>query len=544
MVMHNLGTNTVVLRQEAVTLASQSCTRRSFLAGGMLLFGSTLGRAPLRPAVASAATPDAGQAGLDFASAQEAARAIRQGEVSSVDLTTRMLDRIERFNPPLNAIVTLRADEALARARAADEAQARGEWWGPLHGVPCTSKDTFATAGMRTTAGSPSLSSHVPTRDAIVVARLRAAGAVLLGKTNVPLMAGDWQSYNEIFGTTNNPWDVTRTPGGSSGGCAAALAAGLTYLSVGSDLGGSIRIPAHFCGVYGHKPTLNVVPMRGHIPPSPGRPPSPPESLPVAGPLARSASDLKTALEVLGGPDTEEARAYRWSLPPARHSRLSEYRIGFVLDDARYPVASEVGEVMAEAVTALRKAGARVEEGWPTGVLPAEQYDTYLYLLDSLFAFRLRDDRIEQVRQRAANQDGTYQAKSALAWTAPHKHFIAAESRRMAARAIWQQYFETHDAFLLPTAFVAAFPHDHSANFVNRVLTTPQGARQYPDLLFWISFATLTGLPATIAPVGLTREGLPVGLQIIGPYLEDATSIDLAGKLADVRGGFRTPPGY
>jgi len=199
---------------------------------------------------------------------------------------------------------------------------------------------------------------------------------------------------------------------------------------------------------------------------------------------------------------------------------------------------------MAEAVTALRKAGASVEEGWPPGVVPTEQYDTYLYLLNSVFAFRLRDDRIEQVRQRAANQDGTYQAKGALAWTAPHKHFVAAETRRMAARAVWQQYFDTHDAFLLPTAFVAAFPHDHSVNFDTRVLTTPQGARPYLDLLFWISFATLTGLPATTAPVGLTRAGLPVGLQIIGPYLEDATPIDLAGKLADVLGGFRPPQGY
>jgi len=544
MSMNNRGTDAPVLREDAVTLPSQSCNRRSLLAGGLGLLGSTLLRTPLRQAVASAATPNARQSGLDFASALEAARAIRRGEVSSVELTSRMLERIERLNPPLNAIVTLRADEALARARAADEARAHGEWWGPLHGVPCTIKDTFATAGVRTTAGAPSLSAHVPTRDAVVVARLRAAGMVLLGKTNVPLMAGDWQSYNEIFGTTNNPWDVTRTPGGSSGGCAAALAAGLTYLSVGSDLGGSIRIPAHFCGVYGHKPTLNVVPIRGHIPPSPGSPPFPPLSLPVAGPLARSASDLHAALEVLGGPDAEEARAYRWSLPPARRSRLSEYRIGFVLDHPLYPVASDVGEVMAEAVTALRQAGASVEEGWPPGVLPIHQYDTYLYLLNSVFAAGLPDDRIEQARQRAANQDGTIQAKRALAWTAPHKHFLAAEDRRIAARAVWQKYFETRDAFLLPTAFVTAFPHDHSTNVDNRVLTTPNGSRQYSDLLFWISFATLTGLPATTAPVGLTREGLPVGIQIIGPYLEDATPIDLAGKLADVLGGFRPPQGY
>jgi amidase len=410
--------------------------------------------------------------------------------------------------------------------------------------VPCTIKDTFETAGVRTTAGASFLANHIPARDAVVVARLRAAGTIILGKTNVPLMAGDWQSYNDVFGTTNNPWDLARTPGGSTEGGAAALAAGLSYLCVGSDIAGSIRVPAHFCGVYGHKPTLNVVPMRGHIPPPPGVPPSPPPSLPVAGPLARSASDLKAALEVLGGPDTEEAPAYHWSLPPARGTRLADYRLGFVLDDPACPVSSDVGEVLAAAVEALRKAGANMEEGWPQGVNPAEQYDTYVYLLNSVFAFQLRDDRIEEVRQRAANQDGTYRAKEALAWTAPHKHFLAANSRRMAARAAWQQYFRTHDAFLLPTAFVPAFPHDHSANLDNRVLTTSKGPRPYVDLLFWISFATLTGLPATTAPVGLTRQGLPVGIQIVGPYLEDATPIDLAGKLADVIGGFRPPQGY
>lgn len=540
-----LSTGAVAPREDSMTLPNHRCNRRSFLAGGLVLLGSTLLFPSAWQAITSAAVaPNSDQSDLDFASALAAARAIRRGEVSSVELTTRMLERIERFNPQLNAIVILTQNEALARARAADEARARDEWWGPFHGVPCTVKDTFETAGVRTTAGAPFLSHHVPAKDAAVVARLRAAGAVILGKTNVPLMAGDWQSYNAIFGTTNNPWDVTRTPGGSTGGGAAALAAGLTYLSVGSDIGGSIRVPAHFCGVYGHKPTLNVVPLRGHIPPPPGGPPSPPPSLPVAGPLARSASDLKAALEVLGGPDAEEATAYRWSLPPARGSRLSEYRMGVVLDDPLCPVSSDVGEVMAEAIEVLRRAGATVGEGWPKGVVPADQYDTYLYLLNSRFAFRLRDDQIEEVRQRAANQDGTYQAKRALARTAPHKHFLAADSRRMAARAVWQEYFHTHDAFLLPTAFVPAFPHDHSANVDNRVLTTPKGPRQYLDLLFWISFATLTGLPATTAPIGLTRDGLPVGLQIIGPYLEDATPIDLAGKLADVIGGFRPPKGY
>jgi len=237
--------------------------RRAFLAGGAALAGAAL--LPSRPARGAADD-------LDFASALDAARAIRTGRVSSVELTTRMLDRIAQHNGKLNAIVMLARDEALARARAADEARARREFWGPFHGVPGTIKDTFEVAGVTTTAGSPTLRNHVPTRDAAVAARLRAAGMVILGKSNVPLFAADWQSYNAVYGQTNNPWDVARTPGGSTGGGAAALAAGLTYLEPGSDLAGSIRIPAHFCGVYGHKPSLDVVPMRGHIPPPPGIP--------------------------------------------------------------------------------------------------------------------------------------------------------------------------------------------------------------------------------------------------------------------------------
>jgi amidase len=509
--------------------------RRTFLAGGLAL-ASTLA---LPPRGARAAAAD-----LDFASALDAARAIRSGQVSSVELTTRVLDRIARHNPKLNAIVMLTADAALARARAADEALARREWWGPFHGVPITIKDTFEVAGVITTAGSAGLRNHVPPRDAAVVARLRAAGAVILGKTNVPIFATDWQSFNAVYGQTNNPWDVTRTPGGSTGGGAAALAAGLTYLEPGSDLAGSVRIPAHFCGIYGHKPTLDIVPMRGHIPPPPGISASPPSTLPVCGPLARSAADLRAALEVMGGPDGDEARAWRWTLPPARGARLADYRIGYVLDDPRAPVSSDVGPVLAAAVEALRKAGARLEPGWPQGLNVEEQYDAYLTLLYAWFTPPAREDQLEGLRRLAANQDGSYLAKYARAVTASDAYVQTMEIRRRAARAIWQAYFRTHDVFLMPTAFVPAFPHDPSGNALTRVLATPGGPRPYSDLCFWISFATLAGLPATSAPVGLTKGGLPVGIQIVGPYLEDATPIDLAGRLADVVGGFRPPPGF
>jgi len=478
-----------------------------------------------------------------FKSAFEVARAIREHEISSLEITKHIIERIERYNPPLNAVITILKDDALNRARAADEALSKGKLWGPLHGVPCSVKDTIEIVNVLTTSGSPDLATHIPKRDAIVVERLRGAGAVIIGHTNVPLLAADWQSYNEIFGTTNNPWDHKRTPGGSTGGGAAAIATGLSYLSIGSDIGGSIRIPAHFCGVYGHKPSLNVVPNRGHIPP----PPEimiPPADLAVIGPLARSADDLKLALKIIGGPDPNDAIAYNWTLPPARGTHLSDYHVGYILDDLLCPVTSDVKEVLFQAIKALRKTGADLEEGWPRGVNPSDQYETYRFLLLSTYANELRNDHLEEFREQAAKRDGSYETRVAWAWTAPHKYFQAISSARITARTIWQDYFRTHDVFLLPTAFIPAFPHDHSEPAEKRLLDTLEGPRPYYDLLFWISFATLTGLPATTAPIGLTNDGLPVGIQIIGPYLEDATPIDFAGKLADIIGEFQPPEGY
>jgi amidase len=511
--------------------------RRTFLAGSAVMVGSTLlSSRPVR----------ADRGNLDFASALSVARAIRARELSSVEATKRLVDRIQRFNPKLNAIVTLTADSALARAHAADESGARGEWWGPLHGVPCTVKDTLEVADVRTTAGAPFLSKHVPTRDAAAVGRLRRAGAVILGKTNVPIMASDFQSFNDVFGTTNNPWDPLRTPGGSSGGDAAAVAAGLTHFSIGSDLAGSVRIPAHFCGVYGHKPTLDVVPTVGHIPPPPGAPPGGPSELGVVGPLARSAGDLRAILQVIGGPHGDDAAAYRWSLPSARRSRLADYRIGFVGDDRACPVAPDALAVLTSAIDALRKAGVQVDEGWPRGVDPAEQFETFSFLVDVLFrAPMLRDDQLDRLRQLASRQDGSLASKQSVALTtASVKQLQAARGRRLAARSVWQEYFTTHDVFLMPTAFVPAFPHDHSLPQEQRTIATPNGPRQYLELRFWISFASLTGLPATTAPIGRTPAGLPVGVQIMGPYLEDATPIDVAARLADLVGGFSAPTGY
>ena len=475
---------------------------------------------------------------LTFASLTRAAQAIRDGEITSLELTEHIIQRIERHNPALNAIVTFTKADAIAQAKAADEALARGEAPGPLHGVPITIKDCFEVAGVRTTAGAKRLSDHLPEENAATVSRLREAGAVILGKTNVPIYAGDWQSYNEIFGTTNNPWNLEMTPGGSTGGGAAAVAAGLSFLSLGSDIGGSIRVPSAFCGLYGHKPTLNILPYRGHIP----RKHAP--LLTVAGPIARSPEDLKLALEVMGGPDTEEATAYRWTLPPARHEALSDYRVGYVLDHPFCPLSGEVRWAVQGAVEKLEGKVSALEEGWPPGVDPVKQYALYRFFHASFYASFLKDEEFEELRERAKDQDGSREAFMALAWTAPQKAYQRAFMERVEARAAWQRFFETHDAFLLPATFTTAFPHDHSTPQSHREIPTPEGPRPYEDLYFWITFATIIGLPATIAPIGASSSGLPMGIQIIGPYLEDATPIDFATRTKDIFGGFKPPTGY
>jgi amidase len=477
-----------------------------------------------------------------YASALEAAEAIRRGRVSSEELTRSLLDRIDRFQASVNAFTTVLRDEAVAAARSADEALRRAGDVGPLHGVPISVKEAFEIRGVRTTAGAPSLADHVPASDAVAVARLRAAGAVLLGHTNAPLMMEDLQSYNEIFGTTNNPWDLTRTPGGSTGGGAAALALGMSFLELGSDLAGSIRVPAHFCGVFGHRPTLNVVPMDGHIPPAPGRAPRPSGEEATAGPLARTARDLELALRILGGPAPPFDKAWRWELPPPRRGDPRSYRLGYVLDDPCCPVTDETKEALGGAIQALRSAGLQLDEGWPAGFSLEQAYAAWHFLLNAVGAPELDEERLSSVLEKAARQDGSHDSIRAQAWTAPYRRSLEANHRRLRMRTLWEDWFRTRDAFLMPVAFVPAFPHDHTPGWSRRTLATAAGPRPYHDLMVWTSVAGLTGHPATVAPAGHTATGLPVGIQILGPWLEDATSIAVAGLIEDVLGGFGPPP--
>lgn len=482
---------------------------------------------------------------IHFASAIDAGRAIREKHLSSEELTRLILQRIDRHEPALNAYTTLLADEALKQARGLDQEAARGRWRSPLHGVPISIKDSIAIEGVVSTAGDPRLAGYVMSEDAPVVARLRAAGAVLLGHTNMPMHGDDFQSYNDLFGRTSNPWNLARTAGGSTGGGGAAVAAGLSYLEIGSDFGGSIRVPAHFNGIFGHRGTRNVIPTEGHGPPRPGRAPRPKSEESVVGPLARSAADLRLALEIGGGPVEPESVAYRWQLPPARGNALRDYRIGYVLDDPFCPVSTELRETYEQAIDGLRRAGARLEEGWPADSLETI-YHAWYFLIAMLLSPELQGRQLEAARAMAQTQDRSRPAIWSRAAVSPYARYIQANGERLRIQEAWQRWFRTHDAFLMPTTLVAAFPHDtesYEARW-SRTLATMQGPRPYLDLHVWTSLSGLTGHPAAVAPVGRTREGLPAGLQVVGPYLEDATAIDVAALVTATLGGYQPPPGY
>jgi amidase len=480
---------------------------------------------------------------LAFRSTAALAEAIRQREVGSVEVLDHYARRIAERNDALNAVVTLDLEAAREEARRADEATARGEVWGPLHGVPFTIKDSFETAGLRTTCGHPPLADHVPSEDAIAVARLRMAGAVVFGKTNLPALAADVQTYNPIFGTTRNPWDPTRTPGGSSGGAAAALAAGLTGGELGSDIGGSIRTPANWCGVYGHKPSYGLVPQRGHIPGPPGTLAE--SDLEVIGPLGRSAEDLALGLDVLAGPSAEEGVAWTLDLPGPRCDALRSYRVAAWLDDPAFPVDAAVRGVHAETVAALRAAGVAVHEEARPELALAELVDTYMELLIPVVLAGLPPEQERQLAETAASvapEKAGPLARTVRNLALSHRAWLAADERRARMRAAFRTFFRDFDVLLMPVTPVVAIPHDSEKPIPLRTIEVNGRERPYESLFGWIAPATMAYLPATVAPVGRTPAGLPVGIQIVGPYLEDRTTIHFAGELGTVVGGFAPPP--
>ncbi|MBW1642403.1 MAG: amidase [Deltaproteobacteria bacterium] len=485
---------------------------------------------------------------LPFQSATELTRAIREKQIGSAELLEIYIERYERLNPRLNAIVDTDFENARTRAHKADEALAKGENWGPLHGLPMTIKDCIEVIGMHSTWGSPLFKDYVSTRNADVVQPLLDAGAVVFGKTNIPLWAMDTQSFNEVYGQTNNPWEVTRSPGGSSGGAAAALAAGLTGLEIGSDIGGSIRSPAHFCGVYGHKPTYGIVPMYGQSPPleqftidyAVGI------DIAVTGPLARSAEDLDLVMDLVVRPARPQRKAVKIDLPAPRKKSLKEYRIGLWLDDVLFPPDTETGNCLQKMADNLAKAGAKIEEKKPD-IDFAHCLEVYFDLLTLATVFTTPQNEFDQLLQASKTLDKNNQSPEtymARTTTKLHREWQLLNVERSFMRQKWDDYFREIDVLLCPAVRVPAVPHDHTDIAKRLHRFNDQDLSHAEVLMPWAGLTIVSYLPATVAPVGLTKSGLPVGVQIVGPYMEDRTPIHVAKLMKDVVGGFIPPPGF
>ncbi|MGJ7508305.1 amidase family protein [Variovorax sp. GT1P44] len=459
---------------------------------------------------------------MDYATATDLAAHLREGRVSSVELLRRSIERIEKFDPQINAVVTRDFERARSAAAVADAALARGERR-PLLGVPVTVKDAFNVAGLPTTWGIPGTENARATQDAVVVRRLKAAGAIVIGKTNVAMHLADWQSANPVFGTTNNPWDLARTPGGSSGGSAAALAAGYVPLEFGTDLGGSLRVPAHCCGIFAHKPSHGLVPMRGCAPPgTPELSVAAQVDLAVAGPMARSAADLALALDIVAGPDDADAVAvaYRLVLPPARQTALEAFRVLVLDTHPMVPTSKAVRGSLRRVGDDLARLGCRVEDASP--LLPDLERVATLWgqLMWALIS---------------ADMPGVPGVD--------HRAWIQADRARMGIAHQWRAFFESWDVILCPVMPTPAFLHDHG-DMEARRLRVDDREIPYKDQSAWSSIATLTGLPSTAMPIGLSDEGLPIGMQVIGPRLEDRTPLAFAQAMEQAFGGFVVPPAF
>ncbi len=479
---------------------------------------------------------------LAFRDATELTRMLRDREIGSLELTDHYIGRIERLDGEINAVVVRDFERARDAAREADRRLAGGEAPGPLHGLPITIKESYDLTGLPTTWGVPLFKDNVARTDSEAVLAFRSAGAVFLGKTNVPIHLADFQSYNDIYGTTGNPWSLDRTPGGSSGGSSAALAAGLTGLEAGSDIGGSIRNPAHYCGVYGHKPTWGIVPPQGHG--LPGAVAGP--DIAVCGPLARSAEDLALAMGLLAGPEPLDRRGWQLHLPAPAKRSLAEFRVAIWPTDDAAPVAQEVADRVVALGEMLAKQGARVSDAARPEIDVRRSHATYMRLLHPIMTAGLPRERFEQMRAAAAHldpEDSSFEAQSARAAVASHRDWLSANNARERLRYAWRAFFEEWDILICPQTATPAFPHDHEP-FETRTLAVDGEERPYFEQLFWAGLVTAPYLPSTVFPTGPSLDGLPIGLQAVGAEYDDLLTIEFARLVAREIGGFQAPPRY
>ena len=476
-------------------------------------------------------------------SAADQAEAVHTRDISATELLELTLERYERLNPAINAVVTTQIGVARVRSAEADAATARGESWGPLHGVPMTIKEAWDWVGSASTSGYPELVDWRPEQNSEAVQRLLDAGAVIYGKTNLPVGMADWQTFNPVYGTTGNPWNPELIPGGSSGGAAAALAAGLTALELGSDIGASIRNPAHYCGVFGHKPTYGLVPDAGH-----GNPGSPVSlDISVGGPMARYASDLALGLDIVAGAGGMNARGWRLELPAPRKTRPEEWRVAVMLDHEVCEVDRELVDQLAATVEALGGLGVQLDWDARPDIDIARMHDVYIALLRAATGTEFSAGKFEAMARHAARfevGDRDYRAHAAHAVRMSHWEWAGYHEERERARLAWDAFFDEYDVLLCPTAASAAYPHDHVGDRADRTITVNDRPQSTTDQLFWAGLSCGVYLPGTVAPAGFTRAGLPCGLQIVTGHLRDREGIAFAELMERELGGYQVPPGY
>ena len=478
-----------------------------------------------------------------FKSAVALASAIATKEISSLELTDMYIDRVESIDPDINAVVVKDFERGRDAARAADSAIAAGRTLGPFHGVPMTIKEAYDIEGLPTTWGFPEFEHNIATADSETVVRMKHAGAHFFGKTNVPLSLADFQSFNDIYGTTNNPWDLERTPGGSSGGSAAALAAGLTGLEAGSDIGGSIRNPAHFCGIYGHKPTWGVVSDAGHA--LPGQ--VAPADIAVVGPMARSAEDLKISMDISAGAGSHDVGGWQLNLPKPSKTNLKDFRVAIWTNDEMAPVSQEISDRVQLIGETLGRLGATVSDSARPEINLDESHDTYNSLLWGVMAAGMSEEEKAENRLQKARSAGTgdtsIEAQMTNFSVQEHGEWAFHNNQRHQLRRAWAQFYSEWDILLCPQVATTAFPHDHSG-YTERALTVDNEEQDYFQQLFWAGTVTVAHLPSTGFPTGLSQDGLPIGLQAVGAEYQDYLTIEFSRLMTQEIGGFIPPPRY
>jgi amidase len=479
---------------------------------------------------------------LLYQSASKLVSLLSTRKISSQELLEETISRIKTLDKKINAVVVRDFEQARLAAKAADAAIAKGERKSLL-GLPITVKESFNATGLPTTWGNPHYKNWIPNADALAVTRLKEAGAIIIGKTNVPFMLMDWQSYNDIYGTTNNPWNLNLTPGGSSGGSAAALAAGFVSLELGSDLGGSVRVPANYCGVFGHKPSTNLIPMRGGGPPTSLPSPHLITDLGVAGPLARTAADLALALEILAGPDEIwDGKGYKLSLPAARHNDIKNFRVLILNTHPLCSTSKVIQQSMDDLAENLAKAGVSISRDTQIPDL-REITQTYVALFAAFVAGNIPLNQYQNyiiAAKKLMDNDLSIKACWLRGCAMSYRDWIMKTRQRGMLRQQWRNLFREFDVILCPVMPTVAFPHDHS-NPEGRQIEIDGKLFPYSDQYAWVSIATLFGLPATVIPISQTEDGLPIGIQVIGDYLEDYTTIQFANLIECEVGNFSMP---